>query len=316
MSGSAATLSPLRGALLIVAAALLWSTGGLAIKLVPLPALGVVFWRSFVSAIFLVVVFRPSRARWRHASLSTSLVYALMILTLRLRDEDDDGRERDLSPVHGAALRPRPRPVPPQGAVPARRRRRRRPSRSPACRSSSSAGSIRARSRGISWRSWSGFFFGLVILLLRRDAVGRRDPLGHRRESRSRRRSRFRSRAATSRSTRGASLLVLFLGIVQMGISYVLFVRGLRPSCRRRRRRSSACSSRCSTRSGRFSASARGPRRGLFSGARSCSAPSRAGRSSAGEREIPRRCLRRIEEDVMPRFVAFLRAVNVGGQAS
>ena len=53
MSGSAATLSAARGRLLVAAAALLWSTGGLAIKLVPLPALGVAFWRSFVSAIFL-----------------------------------------------------------------------------------------------------------------------------------------------------------------------------------------------------------------------------------------------------------------------
>ena len=53
MKGEAAPVSPGRGRLLVAAAALLWSTGGLAIKLVPLPALGVVFWRSFVSAIFL-----------------------------------------------------------------------------------------------------------------------------------------------------------------------------------------------------------------------------------------------------------------------
>lgn len=69
------------GRLQIAAAALLWSTGGLAIKLVPLPALGVVFWRSAVAVVFLVAVLRPSLARWRKASLVTVFFYASMILT-------------------------------------------------------------------------------------------------------------------------------------------------------------------------------------------------------------------------------------------
>ena len=56
-------------------------------------------------------------------------------------------------------------------------------SRSPGCRSSSSAGSTPARSRGTSSRSLSGVFFGLTILLLRRDAVGRRDSVRHRGQS-------------------------------------------------------------------------------------------------------------------------------------
>src|SRR5512140_648449 len=74
-------VSPRSGRLLVASAALLWSTGGLAIKLVPLDALGVVFWRAALTVAFLVAVFRPSLERWRKASFATAVVYALMILT-------------------------------------------------------------------------------------------------------------------------------------------------------------------------------------------------------------------------------------------
>ena len=72
----------------------------------------------------------------------------------------------------------------------------------------------------------AGFFFGLVILLLRRDAAGDAIPsviAGN-----------FLAAALAFPFARGhlaldgrGILLVLFLGIVQLGISYVLFVRGL-----------------------------------------------------------------------------------------
>ena len=74
-------VTPRQGRLLITAAALLWSTGGLAIKLVPLPAVGVAFWRSLLTAIFLIVVLRPGPDRWRRASWTTALIYAAMILS-------------------------------------------------------------------------------------------------------------------------------------------------------------------------------------------------------------------------------------------
>ncbi len=179
MSGPAATLSPLRGRLLVVAAALLWSTGGLAIKLVPLPALGVAFWRSFVSALFLLAVFRPSRASWRHAAPSTVARLRAHDPDVRLRDEDDDGRERDLPAVHGPALRPRARAVPPQGARSGASTPSPSASRSSGCRSSSSAVSTPARSRGISSPC-------LGCLLRTHDPppaprrVGRRDSVRHR----------------------------------------------------------------------------------------------------------------------------------------
>src|SRR5512138_1041210 len=73
--------SPRAGRFLVAAAALLWSTGGLAIKLVPLEALGVVFWRATLTVLFLVAVYRPGLERWRKASVATAVVYALMILS-------------------------------------------------------------------------------------------------------------------------------------------------------------------------------------------------------------------------------------------
>lgn len=51
------------GILLILLAALLWSTGGIGIKGVPDAALKVTFYRSLVAAILLAAIFRP-RFRW------------------------------------------------------------------------------------------------------------------------------------------------------------------------------------------------------------------------------------------------------------
>jgi len=48
-----------RGALLVLAAALLWSTGGLGIKAIPDPPLKVAFYRSAVAAVVLLLAFRP-----------------------------------------------------------------------------------------------------------------------------------------------------------------------------------------------------------------------------------------------------------------
>lgn len=52
-----------RGALLVAAAALLWSTGGLGIKAVDEPPLVVAFYRSAVAAIALLLHFRPGVPR-------------------------------------------------------------------------------------------------------------------------------------------------------------------------------------------------------------------------------------------------------------
>src|SRR5229473_7823390 len=53
-----------KGILFIVAAALLWSTGGIGIKAIADSALKVTFYRSLFAAIALFLLFRR-RARWR-----------------------------------------------------------------------------------------------------------------------------------------------------------------------------------------------------------------------------------------------------------
>lgn len=225
MSGPVPPLSPLRGRLLVVAAALLWSTGGLAIKLVPLSALGVAFWRSFVSAIFLVVVFRPARARWRHASIATSLVYALMILSFVSATK--------MTTAANAIFLQYTGPLYVLAFAPFLLKERFRRVDAVAVAVALAGMSLFFVGRldpgalaGNLVAVVAGFFFGLVILFLRRDAAGDAIPsviAGN-----------FLAAALAFPFARGhlaldgrGILLVLFLGIVQMGISYVLFVRGL-----------------------------------------------------------------------------------------
>jgi drug/metabolite transporter (DMT)-like permease len=220
------TAGPRRGALLIAAAAILWSTGGLAIKLVPLPAVGVVFWRSFVAGIFLLAVFRPSRARWRHAAPSTVVVYALMILTFVSATKMTTAANaiflQYTGPLYVLALGPFLLKEPFRKI---------------------DAAAVAVALGGMSLffvgkldpgalagnlvAVVSGVFFGLTILLLRRDASGDAIP------------SVIAGNLAAAAlalpfawghlalDAKGA-LLVLFLGIVQLGISYVLFVGGLK----------------------------------------------------------------------------------------
>jgi DME family drug/metabolite transporter len=225
VSGPVPPLSPLRGRLLVVAAALLWSTGGLAIKLVPLSALGVAFWRSFVSAIFLVVVFRPARARWRHASIATSLVYALMILSFVSATK--------MTTAANAIFLQYTGPLYVLAFAPFLLKERFRRVDAVAVAVALAGMSLFFVGRldpgalaGNLVAVVAGFFFGLVILFLRRDAAGDAIPsviAGN-----------FLAAALAFPFARGhlaldgrGILLVLFLGIVQMGISYVLFVRGL-----------------------------------------------------------------------------------------
>src|SRR5256885_15175801 len=62
-----------RAVLAVAGAALLWSTGGLFIKIAPMPALAVACGRSLVAGLFYLAVLRPNlrAARW-----STAAAYA------------------------------------------------------------------------------------------------------------------------------------------------------------------------------------------------------------------------------------------------
>ena len=52
-----------RGVVMVAGAAILWSTGGLAIKFLPLPPLAIVFHRAWIASLMLLVLLRPARIR-------------------------------------------------------------------------------------------------------------------------------------------------------------------------------------------------------------------------------------------------------------
>ncbi|MGE5347073.1 MAG: DMT family transporter [Acidithiobacillales bacterium] len=218
-------LTPRGGRLYIVAAALLWSSGGLAIKLVPLPALGVAFWRSLLTAIFLIFVLRPAPERWRRASWATALVYAAMILSFISATKMTTAANaiflQYTAPLYVLLFAPilLKEPFRRADAV----------TLGFALLGMTlffvgklEAGALAGNVVGV----FSGLFFGGVILFLRRDTS--RDAmasvlLGNLLAA------LFALPFARGRLALDAKgvLLVLFLGVVQMGLSYILYVKGL-----------------------------------------------------------------------------------------
>jgi drug/metabolite transporter (DMT)-like permease len=218
-------VSPRAGRLLVAGAALLWSTGGLAIKLVPLDALGVVFWRSALTFVFLAAVFRPGLERWRKASVATAVVYALMILTFVTATKWTTAANaiflQYTGPFYVLALGP--------WLLKERFRKADAAAIAVALGGMSlffvgklDAGHLAGNLMAVV----SGVFFGLTVLLLRRD------------QSRDAMASVFLGNLIAGAvalpfawgnlalDTRGFAV-VAFLGVVQMGVAYILFVRGL-----------------------------------------------------------------------------------------
>lgn len=70
-----------RGVLLVLAAALLWSTGGIGIKAVDEPALKVAFYRSAIAAGALFLLFRPAGWPRRPAFAAATVSYAICLTT-------------------------------------------------------------------------------------------------------------------------------------------------------------------------------------------------------------------------------------------
>jgi len=219
------TPSPRSGRLLVAGAALLWSTGGLAIKLVPLDAVGVVFWRALLTVAFLVAVYRPSLERWRRASVGTAIVYALMILTFVSATKWTTAANaiflQYTGPFYVLALGP--------WLLKETFRKADAVAIAVALGGMSlffvgrlEGGHLAGNLMGVV----SGVFFGLTVLLLRRD------------QSRDAMASVFLGNvlaAAIALPFAWGNLaldakgfaVVAFLGIVQMGVAYILFVRGL-----------------------------------------------------------------------------------------
>ena len=70
-----------RGALQVAAAAVLWSTGGLLIKEVDLPPLAIVFHRAWIASIVIFLLLRPKRTRITPTLVASIPVYAGMVVT-------------------------------------------------------------------------------------------------------------------------------------------------------------------------------------------------------------------------------------------
>ena len=70
-----------RGVLQVAAAAALWSTGGLAIKEIDLPPLAIVFHRAWIASIVLFFLLRPKRIRFTPALAASVAFYAGMVIT-------------------------------------------------------------------------------------------------------------------------------------------------------------------------------------------------------------------------------------------
>jgi drug/metabolite transporter (DMT)-like permease len=75
------TVESRRGAALVLAAALLWSTGGVGIKAVDEPPLKVAFYRSAFAAAALFLILRPKVKRWSPAFLAALATYAACLVT-------------------------------------------------------------------------------------------------------------------------------------------------------------------------------------------------------------------------------------------
>ena len=70
-----------RGALFVAGAALLWSTGGLAIKWIALPPLAIVFHRAWIATLTLLLLLRPRRTKLTPTLALAIFCYAGMVIT-------------------------------------------------------------------------------------------------------------------------------------------------------------------------------------------------------------------------------------------
>jgi drug/metabolite transporter (DMT)-like permease len=218
--------APPREVLFVAAAALLWSSGGLFLKIAPMPALAVACGRAIVASVFYLVLLRPDL---RKARLATALAYACCVVTFvtatRLTTAANAIFLQYTGPAYVLILSPLLLEEPFQriDAV---------------CVALSLAGmglffvdKLEAgQLAGNMIAVASGVFFAFTVLFIRRDeksGTGDAMPsmtLGN-----------LLAAAATAPfagallhvSARGA-LVLLYLGVMQLGVSYWLFARGSR----------------------------------------------------------------------------------------
>jgi DME family drug/metabolite transporter len=216
------------GAVLIAAAALLWSSGGLFIKLAPMPALGVAFGRSLVCSILYLVVLRPKLSR---ASWSTAVAYAATVLSFVVATRMTTAANAIFLQYTGPAyvlllapwlLRERLTRVDVASVV-----------LSLAGMSLFFVGRVEAgQAAGNLIAVFSGLSFGLTVLFMRRDAAH-----GHGDAMPSTVLGNliacavalpFAAPALPAIATPAGAFVLLYLGLVQLGLAYFLFTLGLK----------------------------------------------------------------------------------------
>jgi DME family drug/metabolite transporter len=219
----------MRAAVLAVAgAAILWSSGGLFIKLAPMPALAVACGRSLIAGLFYLALLRPDlrKARW-----ATAASYAACIVTFvsatKLTTAANAIFLQYTGPAYVLVLSPflLDEPFRPLDAICV--------ALSLAGMSLFFVGKVEAgQALGNALGIVSGVFFALTVVLLRRDArSGSGDALP------ATALGNLLAAALTlpfalqalpaMLSPRGAGVL-LYLGIVQLGLAYWLFIKGVR----------------------------------------------------------------------------------------
>jgi DME family drug/metabolite transporter len=223
-----------RGAALIAGAALLWSTGGLFIKLAPMPGLAVAGARALITVLFYLIVLRPklSHARW-----STAIAYAGMILTFvtatKLTSAANAIFLQYTGPAYVLLLSPW------LLKEPMRRRDVLPIVLSLLGLSLFFVGKMEpGHALGNALGAVSGLFFGLSVLFLRRDAkTGEGDAipsttLGNGLAALIAIPLSLGALHTAFTAPSPAPLLalggLLWLGVVQMGVAYLLFARGLK----------------------------------------------------------------------------------------
>lgn len=222
----------LEGPTAIVLAALLWSTGGVFIKLAPVSGLAVVAGRSLVTVIFVGLAFRPDlrKARW-----STAIVYAAMVFSFVLATKMTTAANaiflQYTGPIYILALAPW------LLKEPLRRRDVVRVGLSLVGISLFFVDEVDAGAAiGNMLGAASGLFYALSLMFLRRDAArdkGDGDAssvpsmcLGNLIAALAA--IPFLGGEVDAILQPGSVMVLLYLGVVQMGVAYVLLDRGLR----------------------------------------------------------------------------------------
>ncbi len=218
----------IQGSAAILLAALLWSSGGLFIKWIPLPTLAVAGGRATVTALFYLLVLRPNL---RLARVSTALAYAGMILTFVAANKQTTAASAVLLQYTGTAW----------VLIAGYRLFGERVTKIDVFAVLGCLGGMALclldDTAGITWQgnalgAISGVFFAIAVLLMRRDAQA-----GSASAQASITLGNLLA-AVFGLSLAGGDLIhgltlqsgggLLWLGLMQMGAAYLLFLRGLR----------------------------------------------------------------------------------------